>query len=99
MTSLTRETYRVAARVDVKSGGHGNGTAEVEDGIEHIKDDHQQGVALEGLLDGGRDEVEEREHGEDGHEHVVVDERRVAGVGSGDHVTDEGHDQKSPEEL
>lgn len=85
--------------MDTEVGSHGNGTAEEEDGVQSIKSDHEERVALESLLDGGRDKIEQRQHGEHGQEHVVVDDRWVASVGGGDHVTDKCHDQKSPEEL
>ena len=89
----------VTAAVDVKVGSHGDSTAEVEDGVEGVKCDHDHWVNRKSLLDGGRDEVEEGQHREDGHEHVVVDDGWVTGERGSDHVTDEGHDEKSPEEL
>lgn len=92
-------TYAVAAAVDMKPGGHGNGTTEEEDGVESVKDNHQERMTLECLLDRRRNEVEQGEHAENSNEHVIVDERWVASVGRCDHVTDNGHDQKRPDEL
>lgn len=44
---VPKVTYAVAAAVDMKPGGHGNGATEIEDGVESVKDNHQQRVALE----------------------------------------------------
>jgi hypothetical protein len=51
------------------------------------------------LFECDEDEVEEGEHGEDGDEHVVVDDGRVAAGGGGNDVADKSHDEESPEEL
>lgn len=92
-------TYRVATAVDVKVGRHGDSTAEVENGVQGVKADNKERVNHERLLDACRDEVEQRQHAEDSDKHVVIDNRRVAGVCCCDHVTDERHDEKSPDEL
>lgn len=85
--------------MDAEVGGHGDGAAEVENGVQCIKNDHEEWVTLERLLEGRGNEVEQRQHGEDGDKHVVVDNRWVAGVGGRNHVTDERHDEESPDEL
>lgn len=86
----------VAAAVGVEVGSQGDTAAEEEDGVENIEGDHDDGVNGEGFLDGGRDEVEEREEGEDGDEDLVVNHGRVAGGGLCNHVADEGEDEESP---
>ena len=60
-----RETYAVAAAVDTKVGRHGDGAAEVEDGVEGIKTNNEERVDHERLLDACRNEVEQRQHAED----------------------------------
>ena len=77
----------------------GDRTAEPEEGIQHVERDGKDGVDGERVADRGGDQVEEREHGEDGAKHDVVDDGGVAGVGVGDHVAGEGHDEESHEEL
>ena len=51
----------------------------------------------EGLLHRDESEVEEGEHAEDCDEHVVVDDRGTAL--DCEHVSDESHAEKDPEEL
>jgi hypothetical protein len=80
-------------------GSGGNTGAEEEQGVQRVQRDHDDRVEGERLLQGGGYEVEEREHGEDAHEHVVVDDARVAGEGRRDDVADECHDEQRPEEL
>lgn len=91
------DVVAVAAAVDMEVGRRRNTSNQGEDGVEDVEDKWEHRVDGEAVLDGRRDEVEEREHGEDGHEHVVVDDRRPAG--DGDHVADEGHAEEDPEEL
>ena len=43
--------------------------------------------------------IEESEHGEDGDEHVVIDDGMVATKCECDHVAGDGHNQKSPQKL
>lgn len=73
-------------------------TNKEEDNVQAVKNghDHRVGDAADEC---SRDEVEESEHAEDCDEHVVVDNRWVTGVSLGDHVTDQGHDEESPDEL
>lgn len=58
------KTYAVAAAVNTEVGRHGNGAAEVEDGVQGIKTDDEQRVDHERLLDACRDKVEQRQHAE-----------------------------------
>lgn len=93
------DTYSVTAAVDTKLGGGRDSAAEEEEGVQHIQTDHEHGVELEALLECGGDEVEQAQHAEDGDEQIVVDDRGVTGDGGVDHVADQSHDEKSPEEL
>lgn len=92
-------TYAVATAVNTKVGGHGDSTAEVEDGVQDIKANNEERVDHERLLDACGNEVQQRKHAEDRDKHAVVDNRRVARVGGCDHVTDERHDEEGPDEL
>jgi len=85
--------------VDTKLGRCCDSTAEEEQRVQHVEGHGDRRVEHEALDDGGRNEVEQRKHGEDGAEHVVVDDRWVASVGRCDHVTDQRHDKQGPEEL
>jgi len=85
--------------VHVEVGSHGDGAAEVKKNVDRVEDNHDERVDHERVLDARRDEVEERQHREDSHKHVVVDDGWVASEGGSDHVTDKGHDEQSPKEL
>ena len=91
-------TYGVVAAVHIKLGSEGDGTAEPEEGVEDVEAERDHGVAGHGLFECDSAQVEEREHGEDGNEHGVVNDARAAAV-VGDHVADKGHEEESPEEL
>lgn len=93
------ESHVVAARMSAQLGGHGDSGAEQEDDIEQVDHDGEDGVAHEGVVKGNQDQVEERKHSKDGYEHVVVDQRRVAGEGHGNDVAGEGHDDEDEDEL
>lgn len=84
--------------MDAKIGCQGDAAAKEEERVCNIQAQHGQRRA-EAVLDGCRDQVEERQHGEDGDEHGVVDDAGVAGKGIGDHVADKRHDEEGPEEL
>lgn len=83
----------------VKLCGHCDSSAEEEERVEDIKTDQDQWVAGKILLEGCRDQVNERQHSKNRHKHVVVDDRWVAGVRRSDHISDKRHDEQSPEEL
>lgn len=87
------------ARVHTEVGWERNSGAEPEEDVQDIKRKGKRWVASEGVGEGGRDEVEEREHREDGDEHHVVDNAWVAAICVSDHVADERHYEDSPEEL
>lgn len=71
---LHNDTYAVAAAVHAEVGGSRNTGDESEESAERVQDQREDGVDGEGLLHGDEGEVEEREHAEYSHEHVVVDD-------------------------
>lgn len=87
----------VSAAVHTKLSGKRNRTAEPEDVVQQVQSEWQEWEDAPLLLERGRDEEEQGDHGEGGAEHgVVVD----GGVGAhGDGVTDQGHDEERHEEL
>jgi len=93
------KTYPVAAAVRAQVRGRGDAAAEPEDDIQDVEDQGDDGVEGDGVVERGRDKVEEGEHAEDGDEEVVVDDAVVTVVPLVDHVAGEGHDEEGPEEL
>ena len=69
-----------------------NATDQKEQHVKAIKTDHEQRVNGKPLVHRGRDEINEREHGEDGDEHAIIDDGCVAGNGIMDHIPDQGQD-------
>jgi hypothetical protein len=65
-------TYRIVAAVHTQIRGSRNGSAEPEQHVEDVKRDVDDGHA-EAVEEGRRDEVQQRQHAEDGDEDVVVD--------------------------
>ena len=80
-------------------GGGGDGATEEKERVQHVKREHDERVERELLLQRRGDEVEQREQGEHAHEHVVVDDARVAGEGGGDDVAHQRDDEEGPKEL
>lgn len=80
-------------------GGRGDGGAEEEEDVQGVKEKWEKSVTLEGVAPGGRDQIEQRQHGEGCHEDVVVDEGRVTGKGHGNDVANEGHGDEGEDEL
>lgn len=76
--------------------GECDGSAEEENAVQRIDDDHDDRVAGPVDVERGRDQVDQREHSEHRYIDGVVHGRRVPGEGFGDHVTDEGHNEQSP---
>lgn len=70
----------------VKTRCQRNAGAEEENGVQHINRNHYHRMYREALFDGGGDQVEEGEHPEDGGEHHVVNDGRVAGYGVCDDI-------------
>jgi len=79
----------VAARMYTQVGSCGDGADKEEESVEEIEDDHDQRVEGPIFFDGCRDQVEKRQHGEYGDEHIVVDDGWVSAGGFSDHVADE----------
>ena len=79
--------------------GHGKSTTQEEEGIEEIESDHDKRVESEIVLDRCGNQVEEREHRDDGDKHVIVHNGGVAVERIMDHITNERHNEESPEEL
>ena len=90
-------TYAVAAAVHAKVGSSCDASNEGEESAESVDDQGEDGVNGHGLLHGDEGEVEKREHAENSHEHVVVDDRGPARDGK--HVSDECHTDEDEEEL
>ena len=90
-------TYAVAAAVHVKVGSSCDTSNEGEESAENVESQREDRVDGHGLLHGDEGEVEEREHAEYSHEHVVVDDRGPARDGK--HVSDECHTDEDEEEL
>jgi len=76
-----------------------NSSAEEEDGVQQVQNDHDDRVEGPVQVKRGWDQVKEREYREDRHEHRVVDRAWVTGEGLGDHVTNESHDKDAEHEL
>lgn len=76
----------------------GNATNQEKYSIQGIQSKDNYGPEKR-LHDCGTDQIKEREHSEDSNEHRVVDDRGIAADRLSDHVTDECHDEESPEEL
>lgn len=85
--------------MNTKASSQSGTTGKEEESIENVKNDDNQRMSHEAIVPCCRNEVEERQHAEDGNEDVVIDGRRVARDGLRDHGTDESHDDESEEEL
>lgn len=96
---VARRVLCVAAAVHAQVRGGGDAADEEKQRVEQVEHDHDERVEGELFLEGGGDEVEEREHREHGCEHVVVYDGGVAADGVGDHVAHQRYDQERPEEL
>lgn len=82
-----------------ETSSQSGGTSEDEEGIQRIKSDGNERVAGEAIIPARRNEVEERQDGEDGDKHVVIDRRGVAREGLGNHGADKSQDDDHEEEL
>ena len=74
-----------------KLSSRGDCAAEPEEDVQEIESDRENRVDREAFIKGRREEVDQGENGEDHDKHVIIDDRRVAAGGGGDHVADEGH--------
>ena len=89
----------VVAAVHLEVGCKRDTTNEEENGIECIRCQHEEWRDGKSLIDRSRDEVEERQHSEDGNKHDIVDNRGVVASCIGDHVSNKCHYEEGPEEL
>jgi hypothetical protein len=80
-------------------GSRRDSPAKEEQRIEDVEHQRNGSMAHEGFIEGDCYQVEQRQHGEDSDEHVVVDDGGIAAEGVGDDVADEGHDEDGPYEL
>lgn len=94
-----RFAHLIVAAVDLEVGRKRSATNEEEQGIECIRCEHKEWRDGKGLVDCAGDEVEQRQHSEDGDKHDIVDDGWIAAFGIGNHVTDQRHDEESPEKL
>lgn len=78
---------------------HRHGAAEEEESVERIQHQWKQRMDRKAVIKRHGYKVEERQHRDDGHEHVVVYDRGIAGKCRRDHVADNGHNEESHEEL
>ena len=87
------------AAVHVKIGCKCDTTNEEEEGVESIRCEHEEWRDGKGLVDCSQDEVEKRQHSEDGHKHDIVDYGGITANRVGDHVSNKCHYEEGPEEL
>ena len=95
----TANPYAVAARVYAELRRCRDAADEEKQSIQGVERNHDDRREGQVLFEGGRYQVQQRQHREDGHEHVVVNDGGVAGEGGCDHVADERQDEQRPEEL
>lgn len=79
-------------------GSEGDAADEEQKRVERVQSKHGDWNG-ESVHDGSSDQVDERQHGEDGDEHDVVDDGRVAGEGIVDDVSSQREDEEGHEEL
>lgn len=92
-----RQTYSVAAAVDTELSGESDSGTEPEDDNQTLEHSWEHSVHAPRLVEGGRKQEEECEHGENDAKHDVVDDCWVGA--HCDHVSDQCHDNDSDEEL
>lgn len=80
-------------------GGHGDSGAEEEEDVESVQGNWDDGMAGKRIVESNCCQVEQGQHAKDGHEDIVVDQRRVARESSCDHATHEGQHEKGAYEL
>lgn len=91
--------YVVGAAVCLEPRGQRNGRSQEEDSVEQVDHYHDDRMASQAVIPGRRKQIEERDQGEGGGEHGIVDGRRVARKGLGDDVADERHHNDGEDEL
>ena len=91
--------YTVVAAVHLEIARKRDTSNKEEQGVECVRRDHEEGRNGEGFADCTRYEVKQRQHSEDGNKHDVIDDRWIAAVRIGNHVSYECHYEQGPEEL
>jgi len=89
----------VATRLNSQDCCGGHSSAEKPEGICNINPKHNSRVDFKALIEGCEYQVYKREHGEDGYEQIIVDNRRVGSRRACNHVANKGHDNQRTEEL
>lgn len=92
-------TYAVATAMSSQLRCERHSAAEEEEHVQSIHGKRNHRMSREPVVEGSGKQVDEREHGEDGDEHAVVDDGGVTGCSVLDCVADQSHDEESPEEL
>ena len=92
-------THLVAAAVDFEIPGERDTSDKEEDRVEPIRNEHEHWRDRERLVDGSSDQIEQREHSEDCHEHAVIDNGWVSRFGIVNHVAHQCHNEQRPEKL
>jgi len=88
-----------AARMQSQDSGSCHGPNEEPKSIEDVKCQHDDGMELKVFAEGGRGEVDQGQHCEDGDEHVEVDNGWIGPARAGNHAANECHDDDGAEEL
>lgn len=91
--------YAVAAGMHTEASSQGGCASKDEEGVEAIEDKRNEWVASQAVIPCRRNEVEERQHGENGDKDVVVDSGWVARARLSYHGGDEGQCDEDEEEL
>ena len=91
-------TYMVPTAVHAQVRRKCDATNKEEYSIQGIQGKGDDGYG-QCLQDSGTDQIEEREHSEDGNEHCVVDDGGIAANCFSNHVPNKSHNEESPEEL
>jgi len=85
--------------VNSEVGSKRNTANKEEKRVQTIHDHRKYRNNDKSIADRGRNEVEERQHRYNRHEHNVVDDRWITANGFVDHISDKSHNKKGPEEL
>ena len=99
MSLMSEMTHLVAAAVDFEISGERNTSDEEEDRVERIRNEHEHWRDRERFIDCSGDQIEQREHSKDCHEHAVIDNGRIPGFGIVNHATHQCHNEQRPEKL
>lgn len=75
---MKKGTYLVGAGLAAQPRGQSDTTRQEENGVQDVQNYHDNGVARPVDINRCRDEVDQRDHGEDGSVHGVIDRGRVS---------------------